>query len=213
MTGSLDVSIDGWNDGDPIPEKYAFCAPCADNHVKMSANVSPAISWSGAPGATKSFAVLCVDPDVPSKPDDVNQEGRTIPADLPRVDFYHWVLVDIPASSTGLAEGADSDGITAGGKDPGATANGLRGINNYTDWFAGDDDMKGNYGGYDGPCPPWNDAIVHHYHFRVYALDVESLGLEGVFGGPEVAAAMEGHVLAEGGFVGTYTQNPELLGG
>jgi len=213
MTGSLDVSIDGWNDGDPIPEKFAFCAPCADNHVKMSTNMSPAISWSGAPDGTKSFAVLCVDPDVPSKPDDVNQEGRTVPSDLPRVDFYHWILIDIPASSNGLAEGADSDGITAGGKNPGVTANGVRGINNYTDWFAGDDDMKGNYGGYDGPCPPWNDSIIHHYHFRVYALDVESLGLDGVFGGPEAVAAMDGHILAEGAFVGTYTQNPDLLGG
>jgi Raf kinase inhibitor-like YbhB/YbcL family protein len=177
----------------------------------MSSNISPAISWSGAPDGTKSFAIICHDPDVPSKPDDVNQEDREVPDDLPRVDFYHWVLVDIPAATTALAEGADSSEVTAGGKDPGATSNGVRGINNYTDWFAGDADMKGNYGGYDGPCPPWNDSIMHHYHFTVYALDVESLGLDGVFGGPEALAAMDGHVLAKGGYMGTYTLNKRLL--
>jgi phosphatidylethanolamine-binding protein (PEBP) family uncharacterized protein len=70
--------------------------------------------------------------------------------------------------------------------------------------------MKGDYGGYDGPCPPWNDSIVHHYHFTVHALDVESLGLSGHFGGPEALKAMEGHVLARGEWVGTYTLNPAL---
>ena len=210
MSGSLSVTVDGYSNGQPIPEKFAFCAPCAENHVKMSTNVSPAISWAGAPEGTRSFAIICVDPDVPSKPDDVNQEGRSIPADLPRVDFYHWVLVDIDASSTGLVEGADSDGITAKGKDLGTTANGVRGLNTYTDWFAGDADMGGDYGGYDGPCPPWNDSIIHHYHIKVFAFDVESLGLNGRFGGPEAIAAMKGHILAEGEGVGTYTQNPDL---
>ena len=51
---------------------------------------------------TKSFAIVCHDPDVPSKGDDVNQEGRRVPASLPRVDFFHWVLVDLPASSVGV---------------------------------------------------------------------------------------------------------------
>jgi len=210
MSGTLKVTVSGFSGGQPIPEKFAFCAPCAENHVKMSTNISPAITWTGAPDGTRSFAIICVDPDVPSKPDDVNQEGRTIPADLPRVDFYHWVLVDIDAGSSGLEEGADSDGITAKGKDLGSTTNGVRGLNNYTDWFAGDDDMAGDYGGYDGPCPPWNDSIIHHYHFKVFALDVESLGLTGRFGGPETIAALEGHILDEAESIGTYTQNPDL---
>jgi len=210
MADTLGVTIDGFNEGEPIPEKFGFCAPCAENHVKMSTNINPAINWSGAPDGTKSFAILCIDPDVPSKPDDVNQEDRTIPADLPRIDFFHWVLVDIADSSSGIAEGADSDGITPKGKDMGTTANGVRGYNNFTDWFAGDADMGGEYGGYDGPCPPWNDSIIHHYHFHVFALDVESLGLSGRFGGGEVQAAMEGHILAEGSVMGTYNQNPDL---
>ena len=70
--------------------------------------------------------------------------------------------------------------------------------------------MKGDYGGYDGPGPPWNDERIHHYHFTVFALDVPSLGLEGRFGGPEARAAMEGHVLAMGEWVGTYALNPSL---
>ena len=88
----------------------------------------------------------------------------------------------------------------------------MRGINNFTDWFAGDEQMRGEYGGYDGPCPPWNDEIIHHYYFTVFALDVSSLELSGSFGGPDVLAAMRGHILAEGRWVGTYTLNPDLRG-
>lgn len=210
MTETLTVKIDGWADGEPIPGKFAFCIPAEEGHVAMSENISPGISWSGAPAGTKSFAIICHDPDVPSKPDNVNKEDRIVPADLPRMDFYHWVLVDIPPSMPKLAEGADASGIVAKGKPAGKTAHGVRGINSYTDWFAGDEDMKGEYAGYDGPCPPWNDSIVHHYHFTVYALDVESLGLTGAFGGDQALKAMAPHVLAQGSWTGTYTLNPKL---
>jgi hypothetical protein len=213
MTATLTVTIDAWRDGETIPGDFAFCIPADEGHVAMGRNRSPEIRWSGAPAGTRSYAIICHDPDVPSKPDNVNKEGMTVPADLPRVDFYHWVLVDIPASTTELLAGEDSQGITPRGKKAGKTDYGVRGINNYTDWFAGDDEMKGDYGGYDGPCPPWNDEILHHYHFTVYALDVASLGLSGTFGGPEALAAMEGHVLAKGVWTGTYTLNPDLSGG
>ena len=43
--------------------------------------------------------------------------------------------------------------------------------------------MSGDYFGYDGPCPPWNDALVHRYVFTLYALDVATLGLQGPFTG------------------------------
>ena len=210
MSDSLKVTIDGWADGAPIPGKFAFGVPANEGHVALSDNKNPKISWSGAPDGTKSFAIICHDPDVPSAGDDVNQEDRTVPSDLARVDFYHWVLVDIDASCSSIEEGADSNGITPKGKTPGNQAYGITGLNNYTDWFAGDADMGGTYGGYDGPCPPWNDSIVHHYHFTVYALDVETLGLSGNFGGPEALAAMEGHVLAKGSYVGTYSMNPDV---
>ncbi|TNE34947.1 MAG: YbhB/YbcL family Raf kinase inhibitor-like protein [Alphaproteobacteria bacterium] len=206
----MKLNINGWKNGQPIPGKFAFGVPAEEGHVALSDNKSPAMSWSDAPEGTKSYAIICHDPDVPSSGEDVNQEGRTVPASLPRVDFYHWVMVDIPLDYSSLAEGEVSDGITKKGKKPGERAYGVTGINNYTDWFAEDPDMAGDYGGYDGPCPPWNDSIVHHYHFTIYALDVASLGLSGLFGGPEALDAMEGHVLASGSYVGTYSLNPEV---
>jgi len=207
----MEVTSRSFTHNSPIPARCAFCVPASEGHVTLGDNRSPHLAWSGAPAGTRSFAVICVDGDVPSRPDDVNQEGRTIPADLPRVDFYHWVLVDIPAGTTELAEGADSEGVTAKGKPAGPTPNGRRGINNYTDWFSGDADMGGNYGGYDGPCPPWNDTIVHHYVFRVVALDVDKLPLPAdPFTAADALKAMEGHVLAQAEITGTYSLNPAV---
>jgi len=199
-------------DGAPIPQRAALGRPDPDSHVTFSDNRNPHLAWRDAPAGTQSFAILAVDPDVPSVGDDVNQEGRSVPADLPRVDFYHWVLVDIPASTTALEEGAVSQGVTAGGKAPGPSEHGVRGVNDYTSWFAGDPDMGGDYGGYDGPCPPWNDTILHHYVFTVFALDVSSLGLSGIFRGPQVVEAVKGHVLASASITGTYFLNPSVGG-
>jgi hypothetical protein len=70
--------------------------------------------------------------------------------------------------------------------------------------------MAGDYYGYDGPCPPWNDDLLHHYHFRVYALDVPTLGLAGKFTASAARDAMQGHVLAEAAITGTYTLNAAL---
>ena len=210
MPNTLNVQIKNWKDGAKIPGKYAFGVPAIENHVALSDNINPEISWDGAPQGVKSYAIICHDPDVPSVGDDVNQEGKTVPSDLPRVDFYHWVLVDIDKNCTKIDEGDDSSAITPKGKAPGRKPHGVTGTNNYTDWFAGDPDMGGTYGGYDGPCPPWNDSIVHHYHFTVYALDVETLGLSGNFDGPEAVAAMDGHILAKGTHIGTYSLNPAV---
>jgi len=204
------VKIDAWTHGNPIPARFAFSRPGDDGPFATSDNVSPAIQWSNAPEGTRSFALICHDPDVPSSGEDVNKEGRTVPADLPRVSFYHWVLINIPATTSGLAEGSASKEVTAGGKPVGKTADGVTGQNSYTDWFAGDPDMGGTYGSYDGPCPPWNDSIVHHYHFEVFALNVPSLDLEGAFKGPDVLAAIEGHVLAKAEHIGTYSMNPAV---
>jgi hypothetical protein len=193
----------------PIPPDYAFCVPSAQSHTTSGGNKNPAISWSNGPSGTQSYAIIVVDTDVPTVFDDANKEGRTIAKSLKRRNFYHMVLVDIPASKTALTSGADSAGITAKGKPPGPTPNGLRGINDYSGAMSGD--MAGNYGGYDGPCPPWNDSILHHYHFIVYALDVPSLGLSGNFTGVDAQAAITKHALAKGEVVGTYTQNPALM--
>jgi Raf kinase inhibitor-like YbhB/YbcL family protein len=194
----------------PIPGEFAFCVPAEVGHVGLAPNRNPQLAWSSAPAGTKSFALICHDPDVPSRGDDVNQEGRTVPASLPRVDFFHWVLVDIPTSVNAIAAGSHSDGVTPHGKRPGPAPQGVQGINDYTGWFAGDESMKGDYGGYDGPCPPWNDELLHHYHFTIYALDVERLGLSGSFTGAQAREAIRGHVLAQASIVGTYTLNPAL---
>jgi len=69
--------------------------------------------------------------------------------------------------------------------------------------------MKGQYFGYDGPCPPWNDERLHHYHFTVYALSVKTLGLSGAFDAEAALAAMKGKVLAKGTSTGIFTQNPK----
>jgi Raf kinase inhibitor-like YbhB/YbcL family protein len=194
-----------------IPGAYAFAVPHPTDHVTLSSNRNPQLSWSGAPAATKSFVLICHDHDVPSKGDDVNKEGRSVPASLPRVDFYHWVLVDIPASISAIAEAEFSDGISARGKPGPEAKRGTRqGLNDYTAWFAGDKDMGGNYFGYDGPCPPWNDEILHHYLFTLYALDCARCAVSGTFTGSEVLKAIEGHVLAKASLTGVYTLNPKL---
>jgi hypothetical protein len=138
------------------------------------------------------------DRDVPMTFETANKEGQIIAADTKRRDaYYHWVLVDIPQTVTALPAGAESSGPEA--KAAGPSKYGVRGTN----------DFGGGRAGYDGPCPPWNDAVVHHYHFVVYALNVRSLGLSRTFGGPEAMTLM-GHVLAKGEVVGLYSLNPDV---
>lgn len=194
-----------------MPERCAFGKIDPQAHVALAQNANPQLAWHDVPAGTKSFALICHDADVPSKPDDVNQEQREIPSDLPRVDFYHWVLVDIAADTTRIAEGAYSNGITPRGKAGPLAPNGTRqGVNDFTSWFAADRDMNGDYFGYDGPCPPWNDSIVHRYTFTVYALDVSEFPIEGKFGGADAIAAMKGHVLGQAAIMGKYTLTPRL---
>ena len=198
-------------DNGVIPGECAFAVIDPATHVRLSANENPDFAWSGAPAGTQSFAIVCHDPDVPSRGDDVNQEGRVVPATLPRVDFFHWVLVDLPPSTTAIARGSHSQGVTARGKPgPGAPREGRHGINDYTGWFAGDAEMGGDYYVYDGPCPPWNDAIPHRYVFTVYALDVAELAVADRFTGADARRAMDGHILARASLTGRYTLNPSV---
>ncbi len=200
---------DSFEDGAVIPTEFAMGKHNADTHSEFSDNKNPHLAWADLPEGTKSLAVICHDPDVPSKPDNVNKEGVTVPADLPRVDFYHWVLVDLPADGDAIAAGEFCSGVTAKGKEQAAPRGARRGLNNYTQWFEGNPDMGGNYFGYDGPYPPFNDEIIHHYHFTLYALDVDKLGVDGHFDGPGAVAAMDGHILAKASVVGTYAINPD----
>jgi Raf kinase inhibitor-like YbhB/YbcL family protein len=90
--------------------------------------------------------------------------------------WVHWVLYGIAPSVAALAPGADG-----GGK-------------------AGRNDF-GN-AGYGGPMPPRGHG-VHHYHFKLYALD-KALQLRAGASKDELVAAMQGHILDQGELIGTY---------
>lgn len=161
--------------------------------------------------AHNPLCVVCHDPDVPSRPDDVNQEGREVPADLHRVDFFHWIVVNIPAAVQEIAAGAHSNGVTPRGKPANLAGEWKQGLNDYTGWFAGDEQMGGEYYGYDGPCPPWNDARMHHYIFTVYALATPVLAVDGPLDGRSVLAALDrAPVLGRASLIGRYTLNPRV---
>lgn len=202
----MNLRSDSFRPYDRLDVRLAFGAPHAEGHVRLSQNRNPHLAWSDEPAGTKSFALLCVDPDVPSVGTDVNREGVTVPAYLERVDFFHWVVADLPVHVHEIVEGAHSDGVVPRGKPGGVTPSGGRhGINDYTGWFADDADMSGDYYGYDGPCPPWNDERMHAYRFEVHALDVPTLGLSGRFTGHDVRTAMIGHILGTCTLTGLYS--------
>jgi phosphatidylethanolamine-binding protein (PEBP) family uncharacterized protein len=71
--------------------------------------------------------------------------------------------------------------------------------------------MAGQYFGYDGPFPPFNDAIPHHYVFTLYALSVPKAAVDGAFTGPQVRAAIAPHVIGQAAITATYTLNARLL--
>lgn len=107
-------------------------------------NLSPALAWSGAPEGTKSFALLVHDPDAPTG----------------GAGWWHWLVINIPASATGLAKDAgraDGSGLPAGA------------LHVNTDFGAP---------GWGGPCPPVGDK-PHRYVFTLYALKTERLDAGG----------------------------------
>ena len=209
----MKLGSDSWINGERIPQRFAAGRPDGAGGATFSDNLNPHFAWSEVPSGTKSFVLICHDFDVPSRGDDVNQAGREVPADLPRVDFFHWVLVDLPATLSTIAEGEFSRGFTAHGKNGPDTSHGARhGLNDYTGWFAGSADMSGNYFGYDGPFPPFNDSLVHHYVFTLYALSIAKVPLQGTFTGAQVRRAIYDQVLAEAMHSGTYTLNRRLIG-
>lgn len=145
--GALTVSSPAFKAGGPIPRRY----------TAFDQNVSPALNWSGAPAA-KSYAILVDDPDAPAS-----------------TPFSHWVVWNLPASVTMVAEGSKG---------------GMQGTNGHKKL------------GYSGPHPPQGDP-PHHYHFQVLALD-RMLDVPAGADREAVLAAAKGHVAAKGEVVGTF---------
>jgi len=138
-------------------------------HTCQGADVSPPLAWTGAPEGTRSFVLIVDDPDAPDPK-------------APKMCWVHWVLYNLPAETSGLAEDTGRRALPAGT---------LQGKN---DWKAP---------GYRGPCPPIGR---HRYFHKLYALDVELKDL----GQPtkaDVEKAMAGHVLASAELVGTYVKS------
>lgn len=206
----LQVTVEGMRAGQPIAPKYALCTPTHDGKSsKVSAPLRPTIRWSGAPKGNDSFAVFVMDPDVPADFTDAGKEGKILKADSKRQNFFHYGVVGISAKATQLA-GSSANEAPADGTP---LLNDL-GANHYVD-------PQSAYG---GPCPPWNDARLHHYHFIVLALDKEAPAIADArmrAGAPASADPMTAkntfdrliaspHVLARGEVIGTYTLNPTM---
>jgi len=203
---SLQVTVGGLTADGRLPASAAYCPPTKMDPSEY--DISPSVSWSRGPAATRSYALIMTDLDVPKDLSLINKPGVTISADTPRVPFVHWVLVDIPPAITALQRGAEGNGFVPKGKPIGPTPHGLRGANVYSHFYPANSELAGTRGGYDGPCPPNNDLVPHRYVTRVYALDVPTLGLQGVFFGEDALRAMQGHMLAVGESEARYSANP-----
>ncbi len=207
----MKLSSRSFRDGQRMPGRCAFARKSPSGHIRLAENLSPQLSWNAVPMAARSLVLTCIDSDAPTRADDVNRDGRMVAADLPRAEFVHWLMADIPPELRSLAEGACSQGVVAHGKrEPAGPAKAIQGLNDYTGWFKGDAAMEGQYLGYDGPCPPWNDARVHRYRFEILATDLQSLGLKAGFTIAELRQRLEGHVLARAAITGLYSLNPDI---
>ena len=153
---TLKVTSSAFQQGGAIPARYT----CEGQ------DLSPPLAWSGMPGNAKTIAVIVDDPDAPD------------PAKPQRV-YVHWVVYNIPAATTSLAENASKTGMPK------------RALQGKNDWG------KAAYG---GPCPPIGR---HRYYFKLYALDTELTGLKDA-SKADLERAMNGHVLDTGELMGTY---------
>jgi Raf kinase inhibitor-like YbhB/YbcL family protein len=129
-------------------------------------NISPAIQWANPPEGTKSFAVTMYDPDAPT--------GS---------GWWHWVMYNIPAATTGLPAGAGNNRNAPRGSVQGATDFGTR--------------------GYGGPCPPVGDK-PHHYHITVFALKTEKLDVPGNATAAYIGFNLNANKLATARVTGLY---------
>lgn len=153
---SLTLTSPAFEPGGDIPAKYT----CEGD------DVSPALSWTEVPAGAASLALIMDDPDAPDPK-------------APKTTWVHWVLYNIPASSTGFGEGISPQDLPSGT---------LEGLN---DW---------KRTGWGGPCPPIGR---HRYFFKLYALDFLLPDLHRPTKA-KLEAAMDGHIVAKAELIGTY---------
>ena len=149
------LSSSSFKEGAPIPVK----------HTCDGSDVSPPLAWSGAPSGAAGFALIMDDPDAPAG------------------TWVHWVLYDLPARSSALAENVAKTETLKDGA--------VQGRNDFRNT------------GYGGPCPPPGKA--HRYFFKLYALDAP-LGRKPGATKQDVERGMQGHVLATAQLMGTYAR-------
>jgi len=159
---TIALTSSAFEQGKTIPEKY----------TGKGEDVSPPLAWSNLPEGTQELALICDDPDAPSP-------------ETPRAEpWVHWVIYNIPAGTTALAEGVPK---TEKLDEP---AGALQGTNDF-----------GKIG-YNGPMPPAGSG-PHRYFFKLYALDTK-LDVDPGLTKAELLQAMEGHELAMGELMGLY---------
>lgn len=167
--GTMQLSSSDFENGGAIPAKF----------TGVSEDVSPSLAWSKAAEATQSYALICDDPDAPS---------RANPR--PEGPWVHWVIYNIPADVTELPA------AVARQSEPPEPAGARQGTN----------DFDSDNVGYRGPMPPPGSG-PHRYFFRIYALD-RQLDLDPKEADKKsLLAAMQGHILAEGELMGTFERN------
>jgi Raf kinase inhibitor-like YbhB/YbcL family protein len=160
---SFDLSSDDATDGEPLDKRHL-------HQMAGGENISPQLRWSGYPPETRSFVVTCYDPDAPT--------GS---------GFWHWVLVDVPATVTELPRGAGATGAQPAGA-----------IHIRNDFGTKD---------YGGSAPPAGD-IPHRYVFAVHAVDVETLGVDDTATPAYVGFNLAFHTLARATFRPIYQAPP-----
>jgi Raf kinase inhibitor-like YbhB/YbcL family protein len=140
-------------------------------------NVPPPLAWRQVPPGTRSFVLLVEDPDAPG--------GHP---------WVHWLVYDMPYYRMALLE-KEYVLLSKGGGD------GKAGAQLRAEQLGKEGRNSWKKEGYGGPCPQQG---MHHYHFTIFALDVETLGLVAGATKEQVLNAMKGHVLTSGTLVGTY---------
>jgi Raf kinase inhibitor-like YbhB/YbcL family protein len=150
--------------GQAVAQRFAF-----NGFGCTGQNISPALNWSHAPAGAKSFAVMVHDPD----------------AVTGGAGFWHWVVINLPAASTGLAQGVG----TADGRALPETARQVA-----TDFGTP---------GWGGPCPPVGDK-PHRYTFTVYALKVEKLDLPSTATASLAGFMVNANAIGRASFTSTY---------